>query len=224
MDGDLQHPAETIKEMVRIWEKGNIDIIGAVKKDRGHESLVYRFLSEVFFTIFKSLSGVNIKNKTDFCLLDAKVVKILVGMSESNFFFRGIYSWIGFSKEYVYFDVQPRRCGTSRWNQLKLVKWAIGNIISFSSIPLHIITYLGVIFLTLGLVLGVRITIIKMEGLVIDGITTLILLTIIIGSLIMIALGIIGEYLAEIYMEVKRRPKYLIAEVKKVEAITYPSN
>lgn len=211
MDADLQHPPELIPEMFRLWEKG-FELVEAVKEDRGKESSFSRLGASLFYKIMHRLSGFNLENASDFKLLDKKVVQALLQMPEKETFFRGLSAWVGYSRTEVYFRVPERETGKSRWSPLKLIRLAFGAFTSFSSLPLQFVTFIGVLFLIGSVVLGIQTLVMKLRGLAIGGFTTVILLLLIIGSCLMISLGMIGMYIARIYNEVKARPRFIVSE------------
>lgn len=217
MDADLQHPPELIPEMVRLWQEG-YEVVEAVKEDRGQESSVSRFSASLFYKIMNRLSGFNLENASDFKLMDKKVVAALLQMPERETFFRGMSAWVGYTRKEIYFKVPQRETGKSRWSPLKLVRLAITAFTSFSSLPLQFVTFIGILFLLGSVVLGIQTLVMKLRGLAIGGFTTVILLLLIVGSCLMISLGMIGMYIARIYNEVKARPRYIISEeYKKAE-------
>jgi polyisoprenyl-phosphate glycosyltransferase len=212
MDSDGQHPPSLIPEMVRVWQSSGADIVEAVKHRRGRESLSSKLGAQLFYLILNKLSGFHFKGASDFKLINRKAVDSLLSMHERNMFFRGMTVWMGFSTVQIPFEVVPRSAGQSTWSMLKRVKLALVGITAFSSFPLHLVTFAGVTFLGVSIVLGLQTLYLKLAGRAVSGFATVILLQLIVGSLLMISLGIIGEYLARIYEEVKGRPRYLIAE------------
>jgi dolichol-phosphate mannosyltransferase len=133
-------------------------------------------------------------------------------MREKNAFFRALSSWIGFETAQVEFDVQPRLEGVSKWSIVSLIRYAVTNIVSFTTAPLQMVTLLGVGVFLASVVLGVWSLWQKFTGQALEGFTTVILLQLIIGSVLMICLGIIGYYIAKIYEEVKDRPRYILSQ------------
>jgi glycosyltransferase involved in cell wall biosynthesis len=212
MDADGQHPPSLIPEMVRKWQGSGADIVEAVKRRRGRESLSSKIGARLFYFILNQLSGFHFKGASDFKLLNRKAVDGWLKMRERNVFFRGMTVWMGFSTVQVPFEVVPRSAGQSTWSVLKRLKLALIGITAFSSFPLHLVTFAGVIFLGLSVLLGVETLYLKLTGRAVSGFATVILLELMIGSFLMISLGIIGEYLARIYEEVKGRPRYIVAE------------
>ena len=213
LDCDLQHPPEKIVEMYRLWEQG-YEVIEGIKHDRGEESGFHRFAANTFYGLISHATGMDMASSSDFKLLDRKVVDTLNAMPERNVFFRALSFWVGFKKAEVEYDVQERTAGESKWSTKSLIKYAITNIGSFSSAPLHLITILGVVTLVISVVFGLVALIQKISGTALGGFTTVILLLLFIGSLVMISLGIIGYYIARIYEEIKGRPRYIIEEYR----------
>jgi glycosyltransferase involved in cell wall biosynthesis len=210
IDADGQHPPFLIPDMVRLWQSSGADIVEAVKRRRGRESLSSKFGAQLFYFILNKLSGFHFKGASDFKLMNRKAVDAWRKMHERNVFFRGMTVWMGFTTVQIPFEVVPRSMGHSTWSILKRLKLALIGITAFSSFPLHLVTFAGVVFLGLSVLLGLETLYLKLAGRAVSGFATVILLELIIGSLLMISLGIIGEYLARIYEEVKGRPRYLI--------------
>ena len=212
MDADGQHPPSLLPEMVRMWQNSGADIVEAVKQKRGRESVSSRLGAQLFYFILNKLSGFHFKGASDFKLINRKAVEAWLRMHERNVFFRGMTVWMGFNTVQIPFEVVPRSIGQSTWSVLKRLKLALIGITAFSSFPLHLVTFAGLIFLGLSLLLGIETLYLKLAGRAVSGFATVILLELIIGSFLMISLGIIGEYLARIYEEVKGRPRYLVQE------------
>ena len=210
MDCDLQHPPETLEEMYRLWEQG-YEVIEGVKRSRGKESILHRASAGMFYKIMSKAVQIDMSRASDFKLMDRKAVEALLSMPERNAFFRALSSWVGYRTTSVEFDVQERTEGESKWSTWSLIKYAVRNIVGFSSAPLQMITVAGVLTLLLAVVLGIQSLVKYFCGHALEGFTTVILLLLIIGSLIMLSLGVIGIYIAKIYEEVKGRPRYFIA-------------
>ncbi len=213
IDSDLQHPPEKIVEMYRLWEQG-YEVVEGIKSDRGEETGLHRFASNSFYWLISKATGLDMGSSSDFKLLDRKVVDTLNAMPERSVFFRALSFWVGFRKAEVHYDVQERTEGVSKWSTKSLIKYAITNIGSFSSFPLHLVTVLGIITLIISIVFSITALVQKLTGVALGGFTTVIILLLFIGSLIMISLGIIGYYIARIYDEVKGRPRYIIEEYR----------
>ncbi|EGW37864.1 glycosyltransferase family 2 protein [Desulfosporosinus sp. OT] len=211
LDSDLQHPPEMIPEMIRLWRDECYDVVEGVKSHRGKESLAGKFAALTFYKFFRKTTGINLNSASDFKLLDRKVVDSWKQMNESITFFRGMSAWLGFNRIQVPFNVQERVNGTTKWSKANLIKLAIHSITSFSALPLHLVTCLGTVLLIVDVVLVTQTMFMKYTGKASTGFTTVIILILGVGSLIMISLGIIGVYLSKIYDEVKHRPRYLIS-------------
>ena len=211
MDGDLQHPPTLIAAMVQCWKDG-AEVVEAVKQHRGTESYYSKVRAQIFYTIFTRLAGYDLRGASDFKLMDRCVLDAWRSMGERNLFFRGMNAWLGFRRVQLPFDVPARTVGASGWSLLQLVRLAVTAVTSFSSAPLHLITLTGMGFAVFALVLGIQTLYLKLAGRAVDGFTTVILLLLVIGGVLMLGLGIIGAYIARIYEEVKGRPRYVIAE------------
>jgi len=209
MDCDLQHPPRTIVEMYRLWEQG-FEIVEGVKNIRGNESALHRQFASGFYKIISALTGFDMGNASDFKLLDKKVVDILLDMPERKTFFRALSFWVGFKTCQVRYDVAERAFGTTKWSFFKLMQYAVSNIVSFSTKPLTAVSYMGVLSMIAGVILGVQTLIRWAMGRALAGFTTVILLLLLIGGGILLGLGIIGSYVAAIYQEVKGRPRYIV--------------
>lgn len=217
LDCDLQHPPETVVQMYNLWGNNGFLIVEGIKKSRGKESLLYKLSAGVFYKILKISSGINLKNASDFKLLDKKVVDIIINMPERQTFFRALSSWVGFNKTSVYFDVPLRKGEKSRFSFKNLLDLALTAISSFSTLPMQIVTFFGVLFFGFSLITLIQTLYMKLTGKAVEGFTTVIILLLVIGSIIMFSLGVIGIYIAKIYEEVKFRPKYIISEAKGFE-------
>jgi glycosyltransferase involved in cell wall biosynthesis len=213
MDADGQHPPSLIPNMVRLWQSSGADLVEAVKHRRGRESLSSKVGAQLFYLMLNRLSGFHFEGASDFKLMNRKAVDAWLQMHERNVFFRGMTVWMGFTTVQIPFEVAPRSAGQSTWSALKRLKLALVGITAFSSFPLHLVTFAGVVFLGISVLLGLQTLYLKLAGRAVSGFATVILLQLIVGSLLMISLGIIGEYLARIYEEVKGRPRYLIKEL-----------
>ena len=212
MDCDLQHPPEKIVEMYRLWEQG-YEVVEGIKEDRGEESGFHKFAANSFYSLISKAVGMDMSSSSDFKLLDRKVVDTLNAMPERNVFFRALSFWVGYKKTAVYYCVRERTEGESKWSTKSLIRYAITNIGSFSSTPLHLITGLGVTMLAISVIFGIISLVQKLTGQAVAGFTTVILLLLFSSSVVMISLGIIGYYIARIYEEIKGRPRYIISSM-----------
>lgn len=212
MDSDLQHPPALLPEMVRLWREEGYEVVEGRKTDRGNEGLVARVEATLFYSLLKRVSGYDLSGASDFKLMDRKVVEAWAEMPERNLFFRGMSAWLGFKRVELPFEVEARAGGRSGWNVRGLVRLAITGITAFSSVPIHVVTLTGLLFLVFAVVLGIQTLYNWSTGQANDGFTTVILLVLITGSAIMIGLGVIGLYVSRIYNEVKGRPRFVVSE------------
>lgn len=212
MDSDLQHPPRYIKQMLKLMDDECANIVEGVKASRGHESLKYKLVAKSFYRILKAISGLEMDNSSDFKLMDLQVVNTLRQFHERNLFFRGIVGWVGFKSVKFSFEVDDRAVGTTHFSTRKLIILAMDAILSYTSKPLYLTIYIGIAFFMFAIVLGIQTLFNYYYGHAVSGFSTVILLLLIIGSVIMISLGIIGAYISRIYEEIKGRPRYIIAE------------
>ena len=212
MDCDLQHPPSAIPEMWKLWQNG-AEVVEGIKSSRGRESLGYKLSAGLFYKIMSKLIKMDMSASSDFKLLDRKVVDVLLALPERNTFFRALSFWAGFRTESVQYEVQERQFGESKWSFWSLMKYAVSNATSFSTLPLQLVTVMGVVSILLSIVLAIQTMVRFLMGNSVEGFTTVILLILIIGGFLMLSLGIIGHYIARIYEEVKGRPKYIISRV-----------
>ena len=210
IDADLQHPPSLIPEMIEQWQQG-AQIVHAVKRSREEDSFQQKAAAYCINQLISRFGGINVQNSSDFKLLDREIVDIIVHqLPERERFFRGLTSWLGFNEYFLYFDVASRQGDESKWSFWSLLELAITALTSFTSLPLRIITLLGFATLTLGFFVIGDTLISLANGKAVSGFATIIISLLLIGSFIMMSLGIIGEYIAKIYEEVKGRPHYLI--------------
>jgi len=211
MDADGQHPPSLLPEIIRTWRESGVDIVEAVKSDRGKETIFSKLGAGLFYSLWSRFSGFDIRGASDFKLLNRRAVDAYLQLDERNVFFRGMTAWIGFQREQIPFEVASRAGGQSNWSVFKKLRLAVNGISGFSSIPLQLVTFVGIAFLIFSVVFGVYTLVLQLTGHSVSGFATVILLLLIIGSLLMISLGIIGIYLARIYDEIKHRPRYLVS-------------
>ena len=209
MDCDLQHPPIVIPKMYKLWKEG-YEIVEGVKKNRGKEGIIHKLLAKLFYFVISRCSNIDLKDASDFVLLDRIVIDSLLSRPETAPFFRGLSRWVGFNSVKLPFEVAERRMGKSKWSSHGLVKYAIHNITIFSADPLQLVTIMGIIFIFGSVFLGGEALFRYFTHTALGGFTTVIGLILLTGGLIMISLGIIGIYISQIYDEVKKRPRYLI--------------
>ena len=211
MDCDLQHPPEVLPQMWKLWQEG-AEVVEGIKISRGKESLAHKLSAGLFYKIMSKLVKMDMNASSDYKLLDRKVVNVLLELPERNTFFRALTFWTGFRTEAVHYEVKERQYGESKWSFWSLMKYAVSNATSFSTLPLQLVTIMGIISIFFSVILAVQTLIKFLMGTAVEGFTTVILLILIIGGFLMLSLGIIGHYIARIYEEVKGRPKYIISK------------
>ena len=216
IDADLQHPPQTLIKMYEKWQEG-YEIVEGVKASRGKESFLHKLAAKNFYSLISKATNIDMSRASDFKLLDRKAVNILRAMPEKHIFFRALSSWVGFKTTSVEFHVQEREAGESKWSTYSLFKYALTNITSFSTAPMQIVTLSGIVFLLFSLILGVQSLYKNFMGHALEGFTTVILLLLIIGSILMLSLGIIGYYISKIYEETQNRPRFIVSEAANYE-------
>lgn len=219
IDCDLQHPPEKLVEMYRLWQQG-WEVVNGVKADRGRESTAHGLAARCFYGIMSRAARVDMHRSSDFKLLDRKVVDALLALPERRTFFRGLVGWMGYRAVDVEYSVAERSAGNTHFSTAALFRYAMSNIVSFSAAPMQIVTVLGGLFLLASVILGIQTLVRWASGTAADGFTTVILLLLFTGSILMIALGLIGYYIAQIFLECKGRPRYLIMETQEREEHT----
>lgn len=218
MDCDLQHPPGVIPQMWKLWQEG-AEVVEGIKQSRGKESLAHRLSAGMFYKIMSMLIKMDMNASSDFKLLDRKVVDVLLSLPERNTFFRALSFWVGFRTETVTYEVQERLYGKSKWSFFSLMKYAVTNATSFSTLPLQLVTVMGLVAILFSVVLFIQTLIRFLSGTAVEGFTTVILLILMIGGFLMLGLGIVGHYLARIYEEVKGRPKYIIRQTTEEDTV-----
>lgn len=216
MDGDLQHPPKTVVDMYHYWLEG-YEIVEGIKASRGEETPFHRFFTKSFYSLLNRATGFDMEHSSDFKLLDRKAVDEYLQLPERKLFFRALSYWLGFNSITIEFHVQSRGGGETKWSFISLVKYAISNITSFSTLPMQIVTFIGVLFFIFASILGVQSIVSFLRGDSLEGFTTVILLLLGIGSVLMVSLGIIGYYISKIYEETRRRPRYIISQTAQHE-------
>ena len=215
MDADLQHPPSSIATMIKYWREG-FDDVCAKRVDRAGETWLKRTCANIFYAVMKkfSTSYEMQRDVGDFRLLDRRCIEALKLLRENQRFTKGLFTWLGFRKKEIPFEVQPRAAGTTTWNYLALFNLAMKGMTSFTTAPLRLMTFLGltVSFGAMAYMIFV-LTMALLYGDPVAGYPTLMTVVLFLGGMQLLALGIIGEYLGQIFHETKRRPIYLIDEI-----------
>ncbi|MDD5159195.1 MAG: glycosyltransferase family 2 protein [Sulfuricurvum sp.] len=211
IDVDLQDPPELIKDFIREYESG-YDVVVAKRVDRTSDSFAKKLSAEYFYKLHNKISQVTIPdNVGDYRLMSRKVITEIQKLPENQRFMKGIFAWVGFKTAVVEYVRQPRKAGTTSFNGWKLWNFALDGITSFSTVPLRIWLYMGMIIAFLAFVYG-SVIIVKtlIYGIDSPGYASLITIILFIGGIQLMGIGILGEYIGRIYMESKRRPAYII--------------
>lgn len=218
MDADLQHPPELIAEMLHWWEAGYEDVY-AVRKKRNNQSAGRRFLSKSYYKILEKLTSEPVyPSAGDFRLLDRKVVEALKTVRETQRNTKGLYAWVGFHKKEITYDEESRAAGETKMSYRKLFSLALNGMMSYSTVPLRVWSVLGIIISALSFIfLIIEMIKVIFFQVTISGYPTLIAFVVFLGGIQLISLGVIGEYLAKVFMETKQRPVYFVrdASLKK---------
>lgn len=211
IDADLQDPPELIADMVDKWQEG-YDIVYAVRRSRQGESWIKRFTAEGFYRVIDRLSQVSIpRNTGDFRLMDRRAAEAVMKLRERTRFMKGIFAWVGFRQVPIYYDRSPRYQGRSKWNYWKLWNLAVEGITSFSSLPLRIWSYVGLGLSGLAFLYACLLILRTLIlGVDVPGYASLAVITLFLGGIQLISLGVIGEYLGRVFEEIKGRPLYLV--------------
>ena len=211
IDADLQHPPELIAQMIERWRAG-YDIVAAVRRDRDRDGLVRAQVSKMFYRTFNRFAEREIPPEVgDFRLMDASVIRALRTLPERNRFMKDLFAWVGFKGATVTYDVQPRAGGVSAFGFWRLWNFALDGITAFSTWPLRVWSYIGLAIAALSLVYASSIIISTLiYGIDVPGFASLITLILFLSSIQQISLGVLGEYVGRILIEVNRRPLSLI--------------
>jgi dolichol-phosphate mannosyltransferase len=219
LDADLQDPPELIPSMINRWQDG-YHVVYAQRTKRKKESWFKRLTAYVFYRLLQQLADVDIPADTgDFCLMDRQVVDLLNSMPERNRYIRGLRAWIGFRQTAVKFERDPRFAGEVKYTFKKSLALAINSLVSFSKIPLRLSTYLGLFSALIALFMALLVLYWRLQqpDSPVTGLATILIAVFFLGSVQLISIGILGEYIGRIYEEVKGRPAYTIAEIAGLE-------
>ncbi|MGM0455467.1 MAG: glycosyltransferase family 2 protein [Cyanobacteriota bacterium] len=214
LDADLQDPPELIEALVAKWREG-YDVVYATRRDRHGETWLKRFSATYFYRLIGRVSKVPIPEDTgDFRLMDRRVVEALKKLPERNRFMKGLFAWVGYRQIAIDYDRDPRYAGQSKWNYWKLWNFALDGITAFSSLPLKVWSYVGLIVSSIALVYAIFLVLRTLIfGIDVPGYASLMVAVLFLGGIQLISLGVIGEYLGRVYEEVKGRPLYLVRDL-----------
>ncbi|OZY87671.1 hypothetical protein CBP51_12110 [Cellvibrio mixtus] len=212
LDADLQHPIALIPEMIEAWLNEGFKVVSGIKSQRQKESVFRSVVSSSYYYIFNRMSGLQLQQMTDFKLLDKEVIESYLALPEGSRFFRGLIAWLGYKEKLIEFSPLDRLHGETAWSFRQLVNYAKGTLISFSYVPLKLISFMSFAMFLFALLLGLQSIYNKLLGNAEEGFTTVLITQLIIGCAIMYGLSNIGTYIAKIYDELKSRPHYIISE------------
>lgn len=217
MDSDLQHPPEVIKEFIKQAEAG-YDIVIAERASNEQSSFLRQAIGKAIYKFLSISTGLEFKNAGDFVLYRRKVVEVIKKLPEREKFFRGLAQWVGFKKTYVSYSIRARKHGKPT-SVKGLARFILNGVTSFSAFPLRISFWLGLVILIFSVGYGLEVIIerILYPGSLIEGLTALIIVVLALGSIQLIVIGVIGEYLYKMFNEIKGRPVYIIAETKNLD-------
>ncbi|MDO4902557.1 MAG: glycosyltransferase [bacterium] len=218
IDADLQDPPELIPRMIKFWEQGYDDVY-AKRESREGETWLKKATSKWFYSILEKISDVEIQRDTgDFRLLDRRAIEELKKLRENNRYTKGMFSWVGFNKKEITYARDPRAAGETKWNYFKLTNLAIEGITSFTTSPLRISFFAGLIISTFAFFWIAYLLIRPLFGVPTgDGYSSLMSVILFLGGVQLLSLGIIGEYIGRIFTETKNRPVYIAQEIKKYQ-------
>ena len=216
LDADLQDPPELIGEMIEKYRNGN-DIVYAVRRAREHDTLFKRATARLFYRVMRAMGADLMYDHADFRLISRKVVEAFMQMKEVNIFLRGIFPYMGFSHDIVHYERHERLAGETKYPLRRMIAFAWEGITSFSTVPLRVASVVGGIMSLFSLLLIVWAFVVKLSGKAIPGWSSTVIPLFFIGGLNILFLGLVGEYIGKIYLEVKRRPIFLIKESYNVD-------
>ncbi len=209
IDADLQDDVDVIKQMVDCYSRGN-DIVFGVRKERNTDTAFKRITAQLFYRMMNGLGGNIIYNHADFRLMSSRTLQALMSFPERNLFLRGMVASLGFPQAIVYYDRKERFAGQSKYPFRKMLNFALDGITSFSIKPLRYIMLLGLVFILIAIIVIIYALVAYFNGKAIQGWTSLLVSVWFIGGTILLACGVIGEYVGKIYIETKSRPRYFI--------------
>lgn len=217
IDADLQDDPHCIAEMVDLW-RGGADVVYGIRKERRTDTWFKKTTAQGFYRLMEALGGDIVYNHADFRLMSRRALQALMAYPERNLFLRGMVTALGFRTAKVFYDRRERFAGQSKYPLGKMVSFALDGITSFSVRPLRYIAMLGLLFILISVAVIVYGVAVYCQGNTIPGWTSLLVSVWFIGGAILLALGIMGEYVGKIYKEVKRRPRYFVEEESGMDA------
>ncbi|QIL49956.1 glycosyltransferase family 2 protein [Weissella coleopterorum] len=218
MDVDLQDPPELLPEMLAGVVSGSWDTIGTRRVNRKNEPIIRSFFSILFYKIINKISDTHIvEGARDYRIMTRQMVDVILSMQEYNRFSKGIFAWVGFKQKYIEFQDVNRIAGKSSWSFWELIKYSFEGIVSFSQFPLIISFVLGILSFSVSIIFTIVLFIRHFidPGAAINGWTSMVVIILMLAGIQLLSLGIIGRYIANIYLEVKKRPIYIARRIKR---------
>ena len=214
MDVDLQDPPELIPKFLEMWREG-YDVVYGVRSCRKHDSIAKRTTAALFYRIFNRLSQLQVPyNAGDFRLIDRRVANVIRQMPERNRFMKGLFAWVGFNSIGIPYERPQRAAGSTKWGNWRLWNFALDGIFSFSTLPLRVWAYLGGIVALVSFSYGSFIVIRTLIlGIDIPGYASLLTIVLFLGGIQLLSIGVLGEYLGRLFIEVKGRPLYVVESI-----------
>lgn len=214
LDADLQHPPELLKEMLEAIEIEGYDCASARRVSRKGEPMIKSALSSAFYHVINHVTAIDlVPGSTDYRLMKRKVVDAIVAMSERERFTKGIYAWVGFKNKWIEYKNVERAAGNTKWNVRGLFHYAYSGFVAFATTPLRAVIYFGMFIVVVSILYAILVFKDALRGSSVrNGYASIIIIMLFLGGVIITILGMIGEYLARIYMEVKNRPIYFERE------------
>jgi dolichol-phosphate mannosyltransferase len=211
MDADLQDPPEVIPQMVALWKEG-WDVVYGVRRSRGGEHWLKKLTAKIFYRLLARMSDVEIPvDAGDFRLMDRKVVQVLSQLGEQRSYLRGLSAWAGFRQTGLEFDRAPRADGVTHYDFSRMLSLSIDAVVGFSSAPLRLVTRLGIFTVIASILYCLVVLVLWLAGINVPGWTSMMLVILFLGSVQLISLGVIGEYVATLMIEAKGRPRFILA-------------
>jgi len=217
MDADLQDPPELLNQMYETVKSGEYDCVATKRKTRKGENLIISAFSKLFYKIINRMSTTEIVDGArDYRLMSRKMVDSILKVTEYNRFSKGIFSWVGFKTKWIAYDNVERAAGKTKWNFWKLFKYAVEGIVAFSTAPLVMSAFIGVMFCVVAFLM-ILVIIVKtmIYGDPVSGWPSLVCIVLFVSGVQLFCIGLVGEYIAKGYMEVKKRPIYIARETEE---------
>lgn len=217
MDVDLQDPPELLPDMYDEISNNGYDCVATRRSTRTGEGIIKSWFSKKFYAIINKISDVEfVDGARDFRMMTRQMINAILSLTENQRFSKGIFSWVGFNTKYISFENRERVAGSTKWSFFKLFKYAISGIVAFSTVPLAIISIIGVILFILSIICGIALIIrtLLIPTIAINGWTSIVVIILFFSGIQLMSLGVIGRYMESMYLETKKRPVYIIKEQK----------